>query len=152
MLHASLQPAVWGRGCCSREGAHLGTCLQTCRDLAGPWAWHWEQGLACRGSGGLGMEGWTGLSGLISSRGQGVVDCTLWNQSSGLVPRERGPRDGWVRHHRGQTLPTLHFAMITLPGERRGFGLSPLRLSFRWSCLSHPPPPRQTQNTVSSLV
>ena len=98
------------------------------------------------------MEGWTGLSGLIFSRGQGVVDCTLWNQSSGLVPRDRGPRDGWVRHHRGQTLPTLHFAIITLPGERRGFGLSPLRLSFRWSCLSHPPPPRQTQNTVSSLV
>ena len=139
MLRASFQRSVWGRGCCPREGAHLGTCLQACRDQAGPWAWCWEQGLACRGSGGLGMEGWAGLSGLIPG-GQGAVECMLWSQSSGLVPRERGPRDGRVRLHRGQTLPTLHLSCSACL-ESGGLGGPPSALSFPWSCLSPPPLP-----------
>lgn len=107
-------------------------------------------GISLQGSGGLGMEGWAGLFGLISG-GQGV-ECMLWSQSSGLVPREREPRDGWVRLHRGQRLPTLHLDMFTLPGKQRGWGGLPLGLSFPWSCLSPPPPLLQTQNTVSSLA
>lgn len=96
------------------------------------------------------MEGWAGLSGLIPG-GQSAVECTLWSQSSGLVPRERGPRDGRVRLHRGQMLPTLHLIMLSLLGERRAGGASLCALLPLELPLPSAPAPH-TQNTVSSLV
>ena len=97
------------------------------------------------------MEGWAGLSGLISG-GQGV-ECMLWSQSSGLVPREREPRDGRVRLHRGQRLPTLHLAMLTLPGKQRGWGGPPSRalLPLELPLPSSPSPPDSKHSVIVSV-